>query len=378
MSDVRKIGKDAEGPRLPEGGSARYGRGKTLHDKTDRMAQEAFKRRPANEREFRSRPDRVGIYLQRFLDSYRFDTFTEALLAKAGGKYDYLKDVPIPLREEDREKFASENGLPINIIGENMARIIGIDPKFKYADVYIRFLEQLLGRKAQDFFNKEAKKEAAKGEFEAALIHFRAALTLAPEDLQAMYGYARVCRDLYSQEDKTADYVGKFKAESLDYFEMVTELHPDYAQGWYYLGYLYLNMGLYAKAKIAWERFLPITRTNADRREIKERLDQIKSPVEIERGVNAILSGRWQEGIDILEPFTDSVFSDWWPMHYYLGEAYLAMGRDEDSEQEFIKTLRINATNIETMQRLVEIYDARGDAKNAKKYRDKIALLAVE
>ncbi len=37
------------------------------------------------------------------------------------------------------------------------------------------------------------------------------------------------------------EYVGRFKAEALEWFEILTEVHPKFAQGYYYLGYAYLN-----------------------------------------------------------------------------------------------------------------------------------------
>jgi tetratricopeptide (TPR) repeat protein len=172
-----------------------------------------------------------------------------------------------------------------------------------------------------------------------------------------------------------APYIGSFKAESLDYLELLTELHPKFGQGWYYLGYMYLNLGLYTKAHLAWERFLPRSRVAKDRGEIRRRMDQIQTPMEIERGYNAVLSGRWDEGLRILEPFTGSVYKDWWPLWYYLGEVYLHTGRGGEAKEAFRRVLSLNATHRETMEELIALYNAEGKPDMAKKYRDKIALL---
>ena len=50
--------------------------------------------------------------------------------------------------------------------------------------------------------------------------------------------------------------IGNFKAESMEYFEKMTLVHPEVPAGHYYLGFAYINMGLSTKAKIAWEEFL--------------------------------------------------------------------------------------------------------------------------
>jgi tetratricopeptide (TPR) repeat protein len=158
---------------------------------------------------------------------------------------------------------------------------------------------------------------------------------------------------------------------------MLTEIHPEYAYGWYYLGYMYLNMGLYQKARIAWESFLPLRRaTPKDRKEIRNRLKQIEIPMKIEEGYNAILAGRWIDGVNTLEPFTESAYREWWPLWYYLGEGYLNTGRREEAREAFTEALRFNASHIESMQELVAIYETEGNREMAKKYADKIALVS--
>ena len=70
---------------------------------------------------------------------------------------------------------------------------------------------------------------------------------------------------------RNEEYVGRFKAEALDYFELTTETHPRFAQGYYYLGYAYLNMGLYVKADLTWSEFLRFSRNGKDKKEIRTR-----------------------------------------------------------------------------------------------------------
>jgi tetratricopeptide (TPR) repeat protein len=181
---------------------------------------------------------------------------------------------------------------------------------------------------------------------------------------------------LYEQSDDE-DFIGDFKAEAFEYFEMLTEIHPRYAYGWYYLGYMYLNMGLYQKAQLAWESFLPLPRNNPkDRKEIKNRLKQIQVPMQIEKGYNEILAGRWSEGVSILEPFTESAYKEWWPLWYYLGEGYLGTGRADQAKDAFTEALRFNASHIESMRGLIAIYELEGNRNMVKKYTDKIALVS--
>lgn len=339
----------------------------------DKLAQKIAKSRPESEWSLRKRPDRIKKYLKKYLDDFIFDEFSDSYLKKAGAS-DYLKNVPIPLRKEDIAGFHSDKGLPVDTIAKNMVQIIGIDPAFPHTDAYIKYIEKQLGKKSQDYLTKEGQRESESEKFEPALICYRAALVIKPDDPAAMYGYARSCRALYNGgEDET--YIGEFKAESFEYFEMLTELHPRYAPGWYYLGYLYLNIGLYTKAFLAWESFLSGSRDQKDKQEIRQRMEQLRTPMEIERGYNAVLAGRFQEGAIILEPFTESVYREWWPLWYYLGESYLNTERIDEAEAAFKNTLRLNASHIETMEELVTIYTAQDKQDLVKKYTDKIDLV---
>ena len=68
--------------------------------------------------------------------------------------------------------------------------------------------------------------------------------------------------------------------------------------GFYFLGYAYLNMGLYIKAQLTWKDFLALIEGDeseekkAMREEIEERLADLEEPVLIETGYNCILSNR--------------------------------------------------------------------------------------
>jgi len=333
-------------------------------------------KRPDTETHLTLRPDRVVKYLKHRMKDLTFDEFTPVFLERAGMK-DTFSGVPIPLREEDREAFKTERGVPSTILAENMARVLGIDPKFPHCEVYLDFIERNFGNKAVENMTRKAKDLADKDLFEDACIYFRAGLVLKYNELAAMYGYARILRKLYEDSDKE-EYIGNLKAEALDYFEMTTEYHPRFDMGFYYLGYMYLNLGLYKKAYLAWEKFVKLGHTRKDRQEIRKRMQQLDDPIEIERGYNAVLSGKWGKGIKILEPYKDSKFNDWWPLWYYLGVAYARMNRLQEAEAAFKQALKGSPRHVESMEELAAIYAEKGDKTNRKKFRDKITLLTKD
>ncbi|MDR3224756.1 MAG: hypothetical protein LBT52_00470 [Clostridiales Family XIII bacterium] len=374
MPNYRRLGKSGKKVKKDSSAFDRALKSDPAKKARDKATRENALARPPEETQLAHRPDRIKKYLTKYLDGFLFDEFSEAYLKKAK-LTEFMKGVPVPLRKEDIEAFNSENGLAVKVIGENMARVIGSDPKFKHNKAYLQYLERIMGKRACEMFAKEGRREAVDEKYDPALIHFRAGLVINPIDMACMYGYARTCRALYEKSDDEG-FIGDFKAEAFEYFEMLTEIHPRYAYGWYYLGYMYLNMGLYQKTHLAWERFLPLPRNNQkDRKEIRNRMKQIQIPMQIEKGYNAILAGRWIDGVNILEPFTESAYKEWWPLWYYLGEGYVNTERREEAKEAFTEALRFNASHIDSMKELVGIYETEGNLQMMKKYADKITLV---
>jgi len=332
--------------------------------------------RPAEEMDIKVRPDRVGRYFKKYMDRFVFLEFSPEYMKKAGIT-EIMQGIPIPLRKEDLEDFKGGEGLQATHIGENMAWVMGIDPHFKYTTKYVDFLNKLFNYKIYEGMMKEGRNAAEAEDFDDAAIHFRAALCMKPDYLHAMYSYARVCRELYmasNNEQKT----GRFKAESMEYFELTTETHPRFAQAFYYLGYAYLNMGLYLKAELAWKSFLEKSKISKDKKEIKERMVQIEAPIKIEHGCNEVMRGNNEVGIEILEPYLKTNFKTWWPLSYYLGVAYINLGKQVEAVTSFKRVLGMNASHIETMQELVRIYAKDGDRENETKYKKKIEIIQKE
>lgn len=331
---------------------------------------------PAEQSELRYRPDRIGKYFKKYMTKFVFVEFGEEFLK--GTKIEsFMRGVPVPLRKKDIGEFAGGKGLMPNHIAENMAWVMGSDPQFKYNDAYVQYMLKMFNKNIVEQILKLGRNAAEIQDYDNACIHFRACLCVNPTYLHSMYSYAKVCRSMY-EKSNNKEYIGRFKAESMDYFELLTELHPRFAQAFYYLGYAYLNMGLYAKAEATWKIFLKKSRASKDIKEIKNRIEQIKEPIRIEEGYTLILSGRYEDGIDVLEPFLERKYKDWWPLHYYLGVAYQQTGRTGEAVARFKNVLTMNGSHLETMEELLAIYKSQGDKENITKFETKIKLIRAD
>lgn len=331
---------------------------------------------PPEKTDIKCRPDRIGKYFKKYLNKFIFVEFSKDFL-KGTKIEEFMTGVPIPLRKRDVKEFAGGKGLMPNHLAENMAWVMGSDPQFKYNDAYVKYMLKMFNNKIVEQMLKMGRDAAEAEDFDNACIHFRACLCVNPTYMHAMYSYAKVCRNMY-EKSGNKEYVGRFKAESMSYFELLTEVYPRFAQAYYYLGYAYLNIGLYGKANAAWKIFLKLSKTGKDIKEIRNRMEQIKDPMRIEEGYTEILAARYENGIEILEPFLERKYKDWWPLHYYLGVAYSVTGRKGEAVARFKNVLALNGSHLETMEELLSIYRSQGDKENIAKYENKIKLIRAD
>ncbi len=364
--------------------------------------------------------DRIGELLAEYIKEMLFDELSDSYLEKAGVK-DILSGVPVPIRRTEL------HGITVLKIALNMAFIIGCEPKFKYKDSYISYILRNFDKKFAEGLIAQGVEYAQEGELDRAIISFRAAFQIDFDNADAYYCYGRALKDKYEKishdtavEDLSpsaisaaSEVIGRFKAESIEAFEVACSKNPRHAESHYFLGYAYLNMGLYVKTKLVWDKYLELmdergvsslTGKESDElvktvEEIRERLLQLEEPVRIEEGYNLVLSGKFDEGIKVLKPYTESRFRDWWPLWYYLAAAYRELGRIAErelaesrsdisaGEDEVVRAayeeaiayykeaLRLSPSNRDAMKELAELYEKLGDESMTEKYKNKINIV---
>lgn len=318
--------------------------------------------------DFINRDDRIRQYLVPHLNNFLFDELSENYLKKTGLS-DILTGVPVPIRKSELESITTVS------IARGMAFVIGCDPGFKHRDNYVSYIMRISDKRFARALVSEGIDAADKKDYDYACIMFRAAMIIDPDDVDALYCYGRACKDAYELGEEE-DFVARFKAESLEAFEEVTLRRPDFAESYYFLGYGYINLGLYVKAKLTWQEFMKLSSDEEKKEEISQRLASLDEPVEIEEGYNHILAGRFEEGITILEKYTEGKFRDWWPLWYYLGIAHFSMDMAEKAADEMKKVLQLSPSNRDAMAELVKIYRKLGNDTMAEKYEKKIAIVA--
>ena len=331
--------------------------------------------------------DRIAAYLAPLNNEMLFGELSPDFL-KMMGAGPILTGIPVPISE-------GENGqIAVRSIVLDMAKVIGGDPDFLYADKYLAYIKAAAGDQAEPMLVSEGARLADEGRYEESCMLLRTALAIDPKSRAALYLYGRACKACYetaSEADDSAKgeaYIAAFKAESTDIFEVLTMMHPDFAMGYYFLGYAYLNLGLYLKTKLTWDDFMKYSSSADDngsgldddqledlRREISGMLLDLEEPVKIEKGCNQIMAGDFAGGRDTLIGFKEGRYENWWPLWYYLGVAESALGNLDEAIADLKKVLTLSPSNTDVMDELAQLYEAAGDQVNALKYRNKIALV---
>lgn len=341
--------------------------------------------------------DRISKYLSAGNREMLFGELSDDFL-RAMGAYEILKGIPVPISQ-------GENGqIAVRSIFIDMAKVIGGDAAFVYADKYLTYIKAVAGSDAEPMLVTEGARAADEGQFEDACKLLRTALMIDPKSQAALYLYGRACKACYEtaaqaeDEERDEAYIGAFKAESMDSFEVLTMMHPDFAMGYYFLGYAYLNLGLYLKTKLTWDDFMkyssgasagdgsekPAAEENGGldddqmedlRHEIAGMLLDLEDPVKIEQGCNQIMGGDFVGGRDTLSPFKEGRYENWWPLWYYLGVAEASLGNLEEAIADLKKVLTLSPSNTDVMDELAQLYEATGDQTNALKYRNKIRIV---
>lgn len=316
-------------------------------------------------------PDRIGEYLYPHTKDFLFDELSDNYLKKSGVD-DILSGVPVPIRKTALDHLSTL------MIAQNMAYIIGCDVNFKYRENYVAYILRTFTVDFAKPLINEGVEAAAKGDFDYACICFRGALLIDPDSADALYCYGRACKDAY-EAGSGEEYIGRYKAESLEAFEKLTLKKPDFDMGFYFLGYGYLNLGLYVKAKLTWETFMTLSENEEQKKEVAVWLEKLVEPVKIEEGYNLVLSGRYEEGAAILSAYEeDARFNSWWPLWYYLGTAHRGLAQNEESERCYLRVLQLSPSNTQAMEELVSLYETEdaagvlGAKEKAEKYRKKI------
>jgi Tfp pilus assembly protein PilF len=103
-----------------------------------------------------------------------------------------------------------------------------------------------------------------KNDLKTAQEYLKKSLELSPTDEILAYNVG----EIFFSNNKTD--------EALMYFKLASSIKPNWSQPYLKLGYVYLNAGDFANAKVSFNKFLELDPQSQDAQAIKDLLDSLK------------------------------------------------------------------------------------------------------
>jgi tetratricopeptide (TPR) repeat protein len=183
-------------------------------------------------------------------------------------------------------------------------------------------------------------------------------IRLFGESVDMVFNLSRCLYDLSVEMlDHNEAYSSDLETLAKEGFERSLELEPNLSKSYYYLGYIYSNLGNIDHADECFERFLALTDDKSEKAEILEELSNNRARKSFSRAKHLYDAGFYEEVIALLLPIYD-VHSDWWQLSHLIGKSYRMMDRYDSAIEYFTKTLEFNTGNVEAMNELTLCYSA--------------------
>ncbi|KXG74418.1 tetratricopeptide repeat protein [Thermotalea metallivorans] len=314
---------------------------------------------------------RIDKYLRNRLDRIVFIELKKNAQLE-DKRFEMLKDIPVPVMVQELaetiKKEEQQQEISLASMARGMIYLIGLDSHFRYIPEYKKFLYQFDGQ-IEDYIIYEGLKAAEKKEFYNSLIYFKALIALNEENINGLFNYARCCQDIAYQSQEEA-IIQDFSGEALEALELLIEKHPDFALGYYHLGFYYANQKLFKKAQITWETSLRLGIDEEKEREILVQLSSLKSHIQYEEGYTLILGNQPKQGLEKLLPLEEK-HGDWWNVLFFIGLGYRQLGDYGRAIDYFSKILRIKPTQVDALNELGICYASVGDYDKAEKHLKK-------
>lgn len=307
-----------------------------------------------------------------------------------------LDPIPLPIITSDFtegiQSGAFDEQLDFKYFVRGMIWNLGIDPDFQYAEAYQQILQSLVKEPwrfalqmgmdvlageegAMTRLEKENESSGTQDPAQAAaaladqekeklahaLIAFRAARQLAPDQAQALVPYGSFLWQVEAGKDSES-----FVQEASKTLERALALDPEAVQAYVALGSLNSQLGHYLKAKAYYDHGLAVAQDERQREEIRRLTAAIADEAAIEDAIAYIHRADYGHAIQALMAAKKD--SSRYDVDYYLGLCYENIGNFEAAVEAFLSAREKGGTFGSLYNDLVYSLNAVGRPEEALAY----------
>lgn len=307
-----------------------------------------------SDKEYRELQNQLDEKLKKNLDTIAFLELNKDITLNRS--IEVKKDVPLPIKSRYLIEGIKNNeyydSIKLDNIIESVIYVIGCDRHFKYNDIYIKLLKTI-DSNIENVVLKKALEFVERGQFNEALILFRALDCIAPGKKEIKCDIALAFKELAAQKEEQSSTEHKFYNKLAFYeFARLTEQYPEFFTAYYHLGFFYSIDGEYEKALELWQKALNLCRDEEQCREISKLIESIKDTMDFEKGKRFVLEDNIIGGLRLLIPLLHK-YGSWSEAKYYAALAYRKSENYKKAEMLF-KEL------IDEGEELPEVYNELG------------------
>lgn len=247
-----------------------------------------------------------------------------------------LNDIALPIVADDLmmalQNDHFQNEVSSEYIVDGMLYNIAIDPDFKYVQDYKNVLKNMISDPSKfavsrgiEYFDKDP---------ERALIFFRAAYLINPEDNYAAYNYARMLWRLDVDEDKKSEFI----ASSIKILENTINKDDKFALGYYELGNINQALGEYLKSMNYYKNTLERVDLDSVKEEVRMKMKEVEPDALIEDAIYSINRMNYSRAIELLNEVQKN--SNRYDALYYLAVCYMNQENFELADEFFEKAVK--------------------------------------
>lgn len=287
-------------------------------------------------------------------------------------------DVPL-LTEELANNIKTKKESEVITLGavmRGMLYTLGIDSNFIHREEYIQFLK-VADNNIQAFILKEGIQAGDQQRLLESIIFLKSALVISPDEPQAMLHYA-VTLLKYCVENlkKTQKEFKVFRQEAKNILERLLDIQPD-PLAYYHLAYIYKEEKQFLKSQLYGQKLMEQEVDELMKLQVTHLLHELEDLVAYEKGYQAVLALRPEEGLEHLLPLEEK-YNEWWNLLFFIGLALRQTGNFVESITYFQKVLEIKSDQVDTLVELGLCYGSLGDYQEAIEYSSQALELAGE